>query len=401
MVAILPEVIMEHESKAWKNTDIFTIENNISDYQRLDAAIKSHSPNPEHVSIAVDHTGGHYSEPVVHFLLRKGYRVFHLETKAVKTIRERFLDKENKSDTIDAFGSAYILYLRDTHGTSFGVTAASPQLNSKGAFFRALILERQRYLKMASQATNRLHHFLLAVFPEGESRYFKQLLLIIDHYPTPEYIRNSDGLKAIKKMRKVNKESILELAYRTVGVPGEMYERVIKTLSAQRSDCLAKCEVIESLLSEELLKHPYGNILLSFPQIGFVSAATIIGIVQDIQRWPTKQKLKKALGIYGKVYQSGKRSKRTRIGKEGSRHGRRVLFQICLSTAAPSATPSDFRDYYLRQVRQGKPKKKALVSTMGKLAEIIYHCLKTGEPYVYQGVYKTGSNKTLFEPIPR
>ena len=31
---------------------------------------------------------------------------------------------------------------------------------------------------------------------------------------------------------------------------------------------------------------------------------------------------------------------------------------------------------------------KALVATMGKLAEIIYHCLKTGEPYEYQGEYK-------------
>lgn len=31
------------------------------------------------------------------------------------------------------------------------------------------------------------------------------------------------------------------------------------------------------------------------------------------------------------------------------------------------------------QVVRGKPRIKALVSTMGKLAEIIYHCLKIGE----------------------
>lgn len=31
---------------------------------------------------------------------------------------------------------------------------------------------------------------------------------------------------------------------------------------------------------------------------------------------------------------------------------------------------------------------KALVSTMGKLAEIIYHCLKNNEPYKYTGIYK-------------
>ncbi len=55
---------------------------------------------------------------------------------------------------------------------------------------------------------------------------------------------------------------------------------------------------------------------------------------------------------------------------------------------------SDFKDYYLRQVARGKPRMKALVSTMGKLAEIIYHCLQAGETYVYQGVYKEVRNTT-------
>ena len=30
--------------------------------------------------------------------------------------------------------------------------------------------------------------------------------------------------------------------------------------------------------------------------------------------------------------------------------------------------------------------------SMGKLAEIIYHCLKTGELYQYQGKYKVARN---------
>ena len=392
-VGIMPRTLLEREDAAWRNTETFIIENKIDDFQHLDAAIKSHSASPEQVAIAVDHTGGHYSEPIVYFLLKQGYRVYHLETKAVKAIRERFLDQENKSDTIDAIGSAYILYLRDTHGISFRIAPVSPQLNSTAALFRSLILERQRYAKMASQATNRLHHFLLAVFPEGEARYFPQLLRIIDQYPTPEHIRKSNNLKEIKLMRKVNKESILELAYKTVGIPGKTYERVIKALSAQRTECLAQCDSIDSMLREELLRHPYGCILLSFPQIGEVSAATIIGIVQDIERWPTKQKLKKALGIYGRISQSGKGSGRARQGKEGSRAGRRVLFQICFGSASPRTTnDSDFKDYYLRQVARGKPRMKALVSTMGKLAEIIYHCLQTGETYVYQGVYKKVRN---------
>ena len=45
---------------------------------------------------------------------------------------------------------------------------------------------------------------------------------------------------------------------------------------------------------------------------------------------------------------------------------------------------------HLRQVARGKPRLKAVVSTMGKLAEITYHCLRNGEFYQYQGKYRIG-----------
>ena len=96
----------------------------------------------------------------------------------------------------------------------------------------------------------------------------------------------------------------------------------------------------------------------------------------------------RALGVYNSLTQSGSSVSRSRQGKEGSKNGRRVLFQVCLGCIITKAPDNDFRDYYLRQVAWGKPRKKALVSTMGKLAEIIYHCLKTGELYQYQGKYR-------------
>ncbi|MDD4985080.1 MAG: transposase [Dehalococcoidales bacterium] len=193
IVGIITGTLLEHAGTAWQNAETFIIENTIEDYQHLDATIKAYAPSHENVAIAVDHTGGHYSEPIIHFLVEQGYRVCYLETKAVKAIRERFLDQVNKTDNIDAIGAAYILYLRDTHEISFRIVPVSPQLNSTAALFRSLILERQRYIKMALQATNRLHNFLLAVFPEGEAKYFRQLVRIADRYPTPEHILNSNG----------------------------------------------------------------------------------------------------------------------------------------------------------------------------------------------------------------
>jgi hypothetical protein len=93
--------------------------------------------------------------------------------------------------------------------------------------------------------------------------------------------------------------------------------------------------------------------------------------------------------VYSVSKQSGESVSVGKLGTEGSRHGRRVLFQVVFGFACRNASKNDFKDYYLRQIQDaGKPKMKAIVSTMGKLVEIIYHCLTKGEVYEYQGIYR-------------
>ena len=373
----------------WQKVRLFSFRNNVQDFESLNTLIKSHVSSPDQVSIAVDHTGGHYSEPLVYFLQMKGYSVYHLETKAVKAARERFLDEESKSDTIDSTSTAYMLYLRDLHGLSFRISAVTPQLESKATALKSLVLQRWQFHKLVNQATNRLHQLLLAVFPEGESRFFGELLQLAPYYPTPEDIVANTDLEDVMEMRLKDKEEIRRLATQTVGVPGELYRELIRSISLQRKEAITMRDEITLVIRREVSKLPYGEILLSFPFLGEIAAATIIGVVKDIANWPNKNKLKKAMGVYGNISQSGSGTSKPRQGREGNRHARRVLFQICFGCIRTNVQDNDFRDYYLRQVARGKPKLKALVSTMGKLAEIIYHCLKVKEPYIYQAKYKT------------
>ena len=386
--AVLPIALLEQAGATWRKVKPLGIKNNIADFERLDTTIRSHISSAEEVAIAVDHTGGHYSEPIVYFLQAKGYTVYHLEAKAIKAARERFLDEESKSDVIDSTSAAYMLYLRDIHGISFRISAMTPELGSKAAALNSLVLQRWQLNKLATQATNRLHQFLLAVFPEGEAQHFTQLLKVTPYYPTPKDILDSNGLERIEKLSQKDKKNILELAANSIGIPGDIYQWLIKDLSIQRLESLAKRDALTSMLRTQVTAHPYGDILLSFPYLGAIAAATIIGIIKNIERWPDKKKFKKALGVYSSLTQSGVSSGRTRQGREGSRHGRRVLFQICFGCIRTNVQDNDFKDYYLRQVARGKPRMKALVSTMGKLAEIIYHCLKAGELYQYQGKYR-------------
>ena len=104
-------------------THIFlNIKNEVSDFHRLQSTISRYCSDPDQAAIAVDCTGGHYSEPLIWFLQNDGYCIYHLETKAVKAARERLLDEESKSDRIDAAAIAYLLYLRDTHNISFRIS---------------------------------------------------------------------------------------------------------------------------------------------------------------------------------------------------------------------------------------------------------------------------------------
>jgi transposase len=394
-VAVMPTALLLRSESSRKEAKFLDIKNNSTDFERLDAAIREHITSPDEAVIAVDHTGGHYSEPLVYLLQSRGYNVYHLEPKAVKASRERLLDEEGKSDTIDAAGTAYLLYLRDVHGLSFRISAITPELGSKASVLRSLVLQRQQYNKLATQFTNRLHQLLLAVFPEGEAEYFRKLLKIIPTYPTPQDILASQNLKGIKNLSRADKEIITVLAAQSVGVPGELYRELIRDLSQQRNEAIAKRQVISDLIKKEVGAHPYGSILLSFPCLGAISAATIIGVVRNIDRWPSKKKLKKALGVYSTLKQSGNSTVRGRQGKEGSRHGRRALFHAVFGCIRSSTADNDFKDYYLRQVARGKSRLKAVVSTMGKLAEVIYHCLTTSEFYEYQGKYRLPSKAEL------
>ncbi len=397
VAAIIPTTLLENSDTLWRKVQPLVISNCKSDFAILDEAIREYTLKSDDVAIAIDHTGGHYSEPLVYFLDSKGYNVYHLESKAVKAARERLLDQESKSDVIDAIGSAYLLYLSDVHGISFRISRTTPQLRSKASFLNTLVLQRWLFKKLIIQVTNRLHHLLIATFPEGESQCFTDLLKIIHKYPSPESILESNDFQTEEVLTNKAKEKLVDLAKETVGIRNNSYTRLIRELAKQRNKAIIKCDDLTETIRREVKSHPYGEVLLSFPQLGEIAAATIIGVIKDISLWSNKKKLRKALGVYNSRTQSGLSLGKSRYGREGSRSARRVLFQVCFGCVRKNVSDNDFKDYYLRNVAKGKPRKMALVNTMGKLAEIIFHCLKAGELYRYHGTYSS-ENKIQDSP---
>ncbi len=386
-VAMLPHAGIARSSAAWRQMTFMDIETSSEGFHNLETSLKGLCDDPSEVVIAVDHTGGHYCEALVYFLQSRGYSVFNVEPAAMKEARDRLLAEENKSDKIDAASAAYLLYLRDAHGLSFRISSVPYELGSQASVLAKLIIEREQHNKRLVQVTNRLHQLLASVFPEGETNYPLALLRISRLYPTPADICCSNGLSGIKWLNEDNRRAICRLAGDSVGVPGEQYRDLIKYLAEQRAAERERRDAIGGLISSRVAAHPYGPIMLSFPCMGPMAAAAIISVAKDINNWPSDRKFKKALGLYSTLKQSGVSPGRARMGRGGSRHTRRLLFEVVLRSLRKSIDDNDFKDYYARQVSHNKPARKALVATMGKLAEIVYHCVRSGEHYQYSGVY--------------
>lgn len=368
----------------WDKAKPFSIKNKKADYEKVIAKITAENVDIGNVAIAIDHTGGYYSAPLVLFLSGLNYPIYFIEGKALRDFKNRFLDIEDKTDSLDCLAMARALYAREVLGQDMRISIVKPDLESKQAAVRVLLNIRWQMQKTITQLTNRLHQVMIATFPEGESKYFKQLCEVVTKYPMPDdIISQSDGLKEFR-FRSKTREGILTLAKETCGVKVGHFGIITQALATQRLDMIAKMEELTANLILIASEEPMFTLLKSFPYIGDIAAVTLFSVIGDIDKWQTIAKFKKALGVYPRTSQSGNGSGSHYMGREGSKNSRRVLWQIAFGSVSPLAPDNYLRDYYRVKVAKGMPKKKALVATMGKLTRLIYFCLKTGCLYEYK-----------------
>lgn len=309
--------LMEKGNAAWRKAPQLRFTNRRPDFLALRASIRAQETDPTLVLVAVDYTGGHYSAPLVHFLMSEGYGVYHLEPKAAHVIKRGLLDEENKTDKVDACTIAHLLYLRDRLGEPIRVAPVRADLTSQAAGVRAAVLQRWAVNKGSTQAMNRLHQYLTAVFPEGERQHFQDLAALARWFPpTPERILalEREGNPDALPLPVARWKAIVEAAAISVGVPGAPYEAVL----TRAGEDLARAQQQKALLDDDIKAvvqaHPYGPILLSFPYVGATAAAVIISVVEDVSRFPTKKHFRKALGVYSTARQTGEGP---HLGKNG------------------------------------------------------------------------------------
>jgi len=139
-------------------------------------------------------------------------------------------------------------------------------------------------------------------------------------------------------------------------------------------------ELAEGVLAERALGSQAVRRLMTIPGVGSITALSIVGVIGEVERFPTPRHLVGYLGLDPRVRQSGERKARHgHISREGQAHARGLLIEAAHSAIR---TPGPLRAFHARlKARRGT--QVALCATARKLAVICWHLLANQEDYRY------------------
>lgn len=148
--------------------------------------------------------------------------------------------------------------------------------------------------------------------------------------------------------------------------------------------CLAMCDYLDEQIkrfSEEIKRQAEVNedakLLMSIPGISFFSALLITTEIGDYRRFSSSRKLCSFAGLVPSLYQSGGKTRRGRITKQGSKNLRFVLLQAVPHVVKKSKRLG--RRYF--KVMRKKGKKTARIAVAREVLAVILYMLKSREVF--------------------
>lgn len=137
---------------------------------------------------------------------------------------------------------------------------------------------------------------------------------------------------------------------------------------------------IDAVIARQVLGDEDVRRLMTIPGVDVVTAATLVAVIGDVQRFPTSRHLVGYLGLHPTIRQSRNAPARHgRLSKEGSTAARHVLVEAAWSAAK---SPGPLRAFAQRTAaRRGRH--VATVAVARKLAVLAWTLLTRGEDYAF------------------
>ena len=280
------------------------------------------------------------------YFISRGYRVVvinPLKTSAFNKID----DYGNKTDAIDANGICQ--FLLD------GKHKKIKQMNQKYLTLRELCRCRLMLQSDKTRVASRLHSRLSIINPEFRKYFYDPFcasgLFILENYTTPEQLEVVDIEMLQKELDKVSHgllkkevvEKIVHLAKDTfaVKVDIEGYIRYIHYLLEQYKFLTDKVNEIKKEIRKEAKKEYCKKeieIVSSMKGISTELAAGILSELGDINNFEKISSIVRFAGLISLQKQSGKRTGRSKMSKQGSKYLRCYLHQAMMGAKLHSPT---------------------------------------------------------------
>jgi transposase len=303
---------------------------------------------------------GHYWKSLVHFISEQGIEVFFIKTTAVKAMRELTDSTPSKNDRRDAATLAQLLRERK-------VLKGPP---SEGVWreLRELVQYRHKLSDAQVELLLKLRAIIDEFFPElvgvfsSTSAVGLRELLKTAPFPKDLLAAGNEWLCShLKKWTRRGKtagekaEALMEAAKNSIGLPARPGDRrrlesVLRGLDHYKREL----QVVEKEMKRVLMETGYGEILLSFPGIGVVSAATFLGELGDPTNFETASQVVSFAGIDPSEKSSGKKKGRMRISKKGRPLMRTTLYFMAMGAILHCPELKAYYEDRKKEIEEGR-----------------------------------------------
>ena len=326
---------------------------------------------------------GHYGHSLQHYLLRRDRSVVGINPAHTKKVKELLDGSPEKSDTKDAIIIADLA----AQGRGRPVTQLNgvyAELRRLGKLREQLMTERTRYL-------NRYIGLIDLVFPELAGLVYDvtgpTIRNLFKEFPTaPDIARRQ--FRSIRRLLwkwsigHFNEErcrQIHEASKQSVGVREGLEAVRLQMRLILTSLCTVESQIseVEKTQTEALWQVPYAEQLLTIPEIGPVTVATILGETGDLRQYRSAEALIKLAGLNLYSLSSGTFHGRTRITRRGRPLLRRIIFLAALRMGKQGRPLAEFHDRLLE--RLAKP--QIAVACSRKLLRMMFAIVRDGTAY--------------------
>ncbi len=360
---------------------VFTITNNKQGFNELFANLKTHSKDLSKLKVGLEATG-HYSNNLLEFLIANDLPTTVINPLHTNLYRKGLSLRKTKTDKVDAYSIVTMLrteclkpysqssyHVRELKSlTRYRFSLVQDCARLKSSYARLCVILFPELEKMVPSLHMASIYALLAEFPNTRAIsdcHLTRLTNLFSRASNGRYSRD----KAVE-IRNAAKNSIG--SYSDVkSLELQQTIQLIQMMEKQIGQTEAKINpIVDSLHSP----------IMTIPGISYRMAAIIIAETGNFVDFDKAEKVLAFAGLEPSVYQSGQlTSTHTKMVKRGSKYLRYALFNAAKYVCY---WDEGFKQYLQKKRSEGKPYNIAVSHAAKKLTRVIFHLVKTNQPFI-------------------